>query len=129
MSTSDITLNDRVYSMSSMLGSSLVRKCSKATLPEGLLSSTLEISHTTGTGNKPDRHLAKLVDTVVDSTTGSRRDYLLYVVAQVPKGGSPDEQDDILGSEGAIDSSLAANLSSLVGGSGFVSRLINGEFS
>lgn len=129
MSTSDITLNSRVYSLSSVVGTSLVRKCSKASLPDGLLASTLEISHSAGSGSKPDRHLAKLVDTVVDPTTNAKRDYLAYVVVQVPKGGTPAEQDDVVGVEGSIDSSMGEVLTSLLGGSGFVSRLINGEFS
>lgn len=129
MSISDITLNDRVYSLSSTIGTSLIRKCSKASLPEGLHSSTLEISHAAGSGNKPDRHLAKFVDTVIDSVTGAKRDYLTYVVAQVPKGGSSAEQDDIMGVEGATNSSMAEVLTTLLSGSGFVTRLINGEFS
>lgn len=129
MSISDITLNDRVYSLSSTIGTSLIRKCTKATLPAGLFASTLEISHSAGSGNKPDRHLAKFVDTVVDSTTGAKRDYLTYIVAQVPKGGSAAEQDDIMGVEGAVDSSMAEVLTTLLSGAGFVTRLINGEFS
>lgn len=129
MSLADIAVNGRTYSVASVNGTDVVRKCTSATLPAGLSQSVLEISHTVGKGNKPDRHLLRFTDSVIDSTTGAQRDYQVYCVIQVPKGGSATERADIISEADPTSGNLVAQIQTQLAVSGFGTRLINGEFS
>lgn len=124
-----ITVDTMVYAYYDNGNKTVERRCTAATLPAGLTSSKLIISHQEAKGNKPDRHLIKWVDTVTDSVTGATRDYVSYSVHQVPKGGTPTEIQDVMSETGTIPSSLAKRMSLLVGTGGFVSSVITGGYS
>lgn len=127
MSLSDITLNSKVYSATSLSGTRVVRTCSAATLPAGMESSTLEISHTPGSGNKPDRHLLKRTDVIIDSVTGKSLSYQMHMVVTVPQGQSLAAKTAMFVGSGKIADDigdlLATNSAEIAG------RLVNGEFS
>lgn len=127
MSLSDITINGKVYSGTNFQGTRVVRTCTAATLPTGMASSQLEISHTPGNGSKPDRHLLKRTDTIVDSTTGKTLPYSIHIVLTVPKGQSLADRTAVFVGTGKLGDDigdlLATNSADITG------RLINGEFS
>lgn len=127
MSLSDITLNSKVYSVSSVQGQKVVRNCTAATLPVGLDSASLEMSHTPGIGSKPDRHLVKFTTNVVDATSGKSFPYTVHAVVTIPKGVTKAARNLIIGG----DNSMSDDIASLIALDtwGFVPRLANGEFS
>lgn len=127
MSLADITLNSKVFSVSSVQGSKVVRRCTAATLPAGLQAMELEISHAPGTGTKTDRHLFKLTKYKLDAETGKLLGYSIHAVLTVPKGEDNATQVAYFSGTGAMGDDLSDFLAlDTFASSG---RLLNGEFS
>lgn len=114
MSLDDITLNTRVYTVTSVAGSRVLR----AVLATGEANypTVLELSHTPGVGNKPNRHLAKITSEFQDAD-GVPFPMTLHVVATQPKGsGSTDF------------SPINEDITDLLLTSGFLGRWLAGGF-
>lgn len=126
MSLGDITLNSKVYSVSSVVGPAVTRRCTAATLPSGVDSSELELSHNFGTGTKPDRHLAK-VSRVITDANGKKQTISLHAVLTIPKGLETADLMSMVSGNDAIGDDLAALFT--LDTFAFAGRLMNGEFS
>lgn len=85
MSISDITLNSKVFSLQSVNGTKVVRACSVATLPSGLTSLVMEISHTVGSGKKANRDLVKFTGTIFSTELSKDVPFTLHMVLTLPK--------------------------------------------
>lgn len=127
MSISDITLNSKVYSLASVNGAKLVRNCSSATLPEGLTSLQMEISHAKGSGMKADRHLVKFTGAVYSDELAKNVPFTLHMVLTVPKELTVAEVVAQVSGTGKIGDDLVdlVSLDTLA----FLTRLANDEFS
>jgi hypothetical protein len=115
MSLDDITLNTRVYTFQSSVGSRVDRiilATGSQTYP-----TYLEISHANGSGNKPNRHLAKIGFQFSDSN-GLFWPASVHLVATQPKGSGDTEFTDAW-----------TDMISLMGTSGFRAAFLAGGFS
>lgn len=112
MSLSDITLNGRTYAVTSVGENSVLRVNFAAVSP---IQNTLLISHTYGTGTKPNRHLVQFRGALAHPTTGELAPAQGHVVYTVPKWAIGTDMGN-----------LTADMSALLATSGFLGRLFMG---
>jgi hypothetical protein len=86
----DITSNSDVYSLSNVSTNRAVRNAVIANLAAGETSKFLEIAHTPGTGNRPNRRMIK-AGTLYDfgSSRGGIQLVSLHMVMTIPKVYDP----------------------------------------
>lgn len=123
MSLNDITLSGEVFGFSSINGKSVVRSAEFSTLTPPVIKKTIEIAHTDGSGNKPDRHLIKMTATVRDDLNVDRT-YQLHTVVTVPKGGSEPAGAVVAGILGNYMNTLLATDTG-----DFLENVVNGAYS
>lgn len=126
MSLSDITLDSKVFSLSSVNGKQVIRRASAASTPANIKNLIMEIAHTPGSGSKPDRHLIKFSLEKYDTTLLQWFPWSIHMVLTVPKGPGLDEVEDVYLETGDL---LGICMYSLFGIAGTVARIGSGEYS
>lgn len=127
MSLSDVTIDSRVYALNTIVGQRALRKMSKASLPIAVDGAFLEIAHTDGSGNKPDRHMVKVSWTSSATETRPALTASVHFVLTMPKGFTADEKTGLLANTTGSNT-MVADLIAFIVDEGVVERIENGEY-
>lgn len=126
MSYSDIVLNGKTYAGIGSGPNSFVRGVTASTLPASNRNMQLTISHSSGKGNKPNRHLVKLSTEWLNSTTGIWIPMSVHVVMTLPNDGIA--QSTMATYMDFLGTLLGGDLYDLLTVAGTGAALANGEF-